>query len=351
MKKVLLIISSLKKGGSERVLTILANEFVERGYQVTIVIFTSNEIAYPLHSAVKVVSLYRPHRSLSLLSRIGQLFRILTGIRKCSTSEKYNAIISFGQNTNIKVVLANLFLRNKIIVSDRNNPKYSTTRFRMFFRDIFYRLASCIVVQTKQIREEQYSHFKNVKVIYNPVTSHRIRSDVESKTLVTVGRLQPGKNHQFLILQLKDVLPDDWTFYIIGDGPKRESLQGLIDESGLNAKIKLLGKIDDVYEQIAAASLFVYASESEGYPNALIEAMSVGLPVVAANCKYGPAEIIEENVSGFLYDLNKPELFRQKVSMLIHNPSLRKRLSEAAVKIKERTNKDVIVGQWIDIIR
>lgn len=349
-KKLLLVISSLCKGGSERVLSILANGFVEKGYEVTLVTFTSNEISYPLHPAIKVVCLYRPFHSFNLMNRVRWFFQVLSGIKKWSVREKYDAIISFGQNTNIKVILANLFLNNKIIISDRCDPNYFSNRYEILVRNILYRFAKYIVVQTHEIKEEQYIHFKNVKVIYNPLINHNIRAELKNRTIITVGRLDAAKNHEFLIRNVKDILPDKWQFYIIGDGPLKNELQNFISRNDLNNKIKLLGKVDDVYERIAAASIFIYASESEGYPNAIIEAMSVGLPVVSSNCKYGPNEIIENNKSGFLYDLNDPWTFKNKVLQLLNNDELRKEIGIAAIKIKAKTNERTIIDQWLSLI-
>lgn len=350
-KNLLLVISTLEKGGSERVLSILANGFVEKGYKVTIALLRSDKVCYTLNSQIQVVSLYRPFRSFSIAERVKRSVQVLWDVRKWSRLHKYDAIISFGQNTNIKVLLGNIFLNNKIIVSDRNDPKFASTRAEVFFRNIIYRLAAHIVVQTHQIRKEQYQHFKNVQVIYNPLMEHNIMAELKNKTIVTVGRLDAAKNHQFLITSLKDVLPTGWEFHIIGDGPARKSLQQLIEQHNAADGIKLLGRIDNVYEHIATASLFVYASKSEGYPNAVIEAMSVGLPVVSGNCKYGLAEIIEDNTNGFLINLSEPEIFRQKVTALINDASLRKRIGTAAINIKEKTNRNNIISKWLNLIQ
>lgn len=349
-KKVLFVISSLCKGGSERVLSILANGFVNKGYKVSIITFTSPEVAYPLHPEIRVISLYKAFRSFHIGNRLKWFFTVLAGIYKWSAAEEYDAIISFGQNTNIKVLLANFFLKNKIIVSDRFDPRFFSTSSEIFVRNKVYPLAKHIVVQTQEIKSEQYNHFKKVKVIYNPLMEHNKVAALKSKTIVTVGRLDAAKNHQFLIRHLKDILPPGWQFCIIGDGEDRTALQGLIDKYGMRAQIKLLGKVDDVYDRIAEASLFVYASASEGYPNAVIEAMSVGLPVVSSNCKYGPNEIIRDGVNGFLFNLNEPESFKEKVLALINNESLRRQIGSAAIKIKEQTNEPAIMNQWLDLM-
>jgi len=135
---------------------------------------------------------------------------------------------------------------------------------------------------------------------------------------------------------------------IAGDGPLKASLQNLCESLDISNRVDFLGVVEDVNDLYRRASLFVFPSLLEGFPNALAEAMACGLPVVSFDCDAGPSDLIEDGINGYLVPVGDSELLSQRMLYLIENRSLRESFGAKAYEIKDKLRADSICNQYFE---
>ena len=180
-----------------------------------------------------------------------------------------------------------------------------------------------LVVLTKADLKEWESITNNVQQIYNfsPFKSSD-KSTLDKKRIISVGRLEPQKGFDLLIKAFSKVNKEDlkgYTFHIFGDGEDKEALLKLISNFKLKNFIFLEGISKNIQEEMYNSSMYIMTSRYEGFPMVLLEALSVGLPIISYNCPSGPAEIIENNDCGFLVEFNNTEQLVARTIELINN--------------------------------
>ncbi len=173
-------------------------------------------------------------------------------------------------------------------------------------------------------------------------------SDGSAKVVVAVGRLRQQKGFDLLVAAFAGVAAErpDWVLRIYGEGSERESLERQIAASGLSGTIVLEGWSSALGEKLAAASLFVLSSRSEGFPMVLLEAMSKGLPVVSFDCPYGPAEIVSHGQDGLLVPPEDVEALSAALLILIDDDDLRSSFGRAARRKAEQYASSHVVERW-----
>jgi glycosyltransferase involved in cell wall biosynthesis len=157
----------------------------------------------------------------------------------------------------------------------------------------------------------------------------RTHAPVDRPLLVSVGRLKEPKDFRTLLRAFALLRDVPFDAKIVGDGPDRAVLESEIDRLGLRGRVELTGDRDDVPAILAAADCFVLASNSEGLPLSILEAMAAGLPVVASAVG-GVHELVTDNVTGFLASQGEPEALAAPLARLLRDPELRARLGAAA---------------------
>lgn len=189
--------------------------------------------------------------------------------------------------------------------------------------------------------------------VYNPVTiGNPVQSDLNSKKVISVGRLDYQKGFDYLIdaWGLVAEKHKDWLLDIYGEGPLREQLQGQIDKMDLANFVKLCGRTSNVSEKYAQHSIYVMSSRAEGLGLVLIEAASCGLPLISYDCPSGPAEIIESEKNGFLIEkVGDVQMMADKICQLIESASLRKKMGEASRQMVTRFSVELICKQWLSL--
>ena len=235
--------------------------------------------------------------------------------------------------------MASSFLNMNVFVSDRSNPRKKLPTVTSMLRKLTYRFATGIVAQTslaKEIIEEETAN-KNVEVISNPLRDLESHLDVKRKNIViNVGRMVPEKGQTYLLDAFAQIENDGWELLILGDGPLRPELEIQAQLLNISDKVQMPGSVKNVDEWLAKSSIFAFSSISEGFPNALVEAMSAGLPCVSFDCDAGPRDIIQNEVNGYLVPLKDVKLFAQKLNTLMQKEALRIELGQEAIKIKKR---------------
>lgn len=350
MKKILFYIYSLNKGGAERVLVTLCKQLKEQ-YEVVILTDCQEKKEYDLPKGIRRIDIQKE------CGRGNALFR-LQKIRHFIKMEKPDIVIAFMVSSAIRAILATRFLNQKIVGAVRSNPydEYASTKKRLFLNLIFA-MSDGVICQT-QYQKEYFTKAlqKKCVVILNPITDEFTKIAIDRKPdnrIVTVGRLYDYKNHAMLIRSFKKVAEryQDKTLVIYGDGPYKEETETLIEKLGLKGKVILAGDVLDVALKIKDAAIFALPSDTEGMPNALMEAMALELPCIATDCPCGgPKTLIEDGVNGFLCAVNDDNAMAEKMFTLIENPKLAKQIGKKAGEIKKTCCIEEISAKWREYI-
>ena len=186
--------------------------------------------------------------------------------------------------------------------------------------------------------------------IYNPIenTQEKIKYDVESKIIISAGRLTEQKGFDILIDVAYRVFDKhrDWKWIICGEGEDREKLIEKIKKSKLENNVILEGNVANITDYYRKAAMFVLTSRYEGFGLVLTEAKKAGMPCISFRCPCGPAEIIEDGVNGYLIDCFDVDSMAEKINELIENDKKRKEFSNKALVGTEKFSLENVIEQW-----
>src|SRR5215510_88280 len=297
---IVFVINSLTAGGAEGALIDMLAYLEDylRGYNVHLVLLDVEE---ELHDVPSWVQKHVLDANFSFFWSTILLTRLLKDLAPAVT-------LSFLNRSNCANVISSKILKYPCILSERT---HTTSRFGTGLSDVLtklivqltYPLADQVIAVSEGVRDDLMSHFgvpgAKIQVIYNPINIDRIREraleapgiKVPGSYIVSVGRLVPSKNFLLLIESYRSSGISD-NLIIVGEGEERHGLERLISSLGLDGRVVLPGHMKNPYPIVRAARLFVSSSNLEGFPNALIEAMALGCPVVATDCDTGPMEIL-----------------------------------------------------------
>lgn len=368
-QRLTIVIHSLFGGGSEHAAAAMANYWAEAGRDVVLVTLDSvenDQIA--LSPKVERIALGVMSESSGVWSAIkANQWRIQT-LREALVQSAPERVISLTDRTNILTLLAARGTNLKVFVSERTDIRHHRIeRVWEWLRKRTYPGACSIVVQTEAVREamKPIARHTPIRVIPNSVSTtatppEKSTLDLPAKDrnwFIGVGRLSYEKGFDRLIdafAQITEQCPD-WNLLIIGDGPEKPNLQNTADKHGSTERITFPGWIESPWSVIPqaippTASIAVLPSRYEGFPNALLEAMSQGIAPIAFDCESGPSEIIHHDKNGLLVPQgNIPELAIAMQSLAQDN-ALRTRLAATARDVTNRFSLERIFALWEDVL-
>jgi len=345
------VIFSMDSGGAERVVSILANKFVEKNHQVSICCFSDAKSSFDLNENISLVQFNAANRInkypiFSFLVRLGHLYR-------CIKDHDIDTIVSFTSTMNLYSIVINLILNKKLIISERDDPVNNKIGYlQVFARKILYKRVDYLVVQNKK----QFEYFQNwvpskkLQIIYNPVIINANHSKRDQVRLVALGRLTPKKNHKALIRSfLKSDI--DSELIVIGDGEINEELQQFTSSLDAEKRVIFMGYQKNVNNHLFLEDIYVSTSTYEGFPNALLESMNAGLACIHYNCPSGMDEIIEDGHNGFLVELHDEDDFAKKIRLLYEDQKLRRKFSKNAQRKVKEFDAEIISNRWLQLIK
>lgn len=361
--KIMLLVSSMHAGGAERVAATLVNAWSARGDRVTLVpTFSSKGTCfYPVSDAVDLVWLAdragtRAKGPLAAFTRL----RTLRGLIQ---EQAPDVVVSFLTNVNVAAILATRGLKVPLIVCERTNPvlqKVSPIWKRL--RRALYPRADMVTVQAEDTVEpfaKQVPGIKRLAVIPNPLPADLVDAPPTGvdpvapravrKRLMAMGRLVGEKQFDLLIEAFAGLTGDipDWDLWIWGEGPKRAALEAQVMQAGLGHRVRLPGRTESPWDELALAQAFVLSSSVEGFPNVLLEAMALGLPCAAFDCPSGPREMTRDGRDGLLVPANDVAALRDTLRRLMSDDDLRGDLGERAARaVRRRYSLPAVLAQW-----
>lgn len=354
--KILFYINAIHDGGAERVMVNLAKYFSENGYDTLLVTSFRDTWEYPVADSVKRLSLEEQEIKQSRLKRnLSRIFKL----RKMCKEEKPDILVSFMEEPNFRAILATRGLPVKTLVSVRNDPnKEYAGKLGAFVGRVLLPMADGCVFQTKEAQEWFPQKLqKKSRIIYNAVKEefYHIERKPNRGEIVTCGRLTEQKNHAMLISAFAKVVEQYpyATLKIYGEGSLRGALQAQIDAAGLSGKVFLMGSTNDVGKALQTADVFVLSSDYEGMPNALMEAMAVGVPCISTDCPCGgPKDLFGEALTNQLVSVNDVEALKNAVQIFLSMSEHQK--EQIGIEMKSRAmdfRPEIINKKWLDYLK
>ena len=330
------IAANLNSGGAERVMSLLANQFIEKGYGVEFIFLKKDIRFYPLHQNIKIKVAEKECGSDSLIKK-------LLWMRKHIQQEKPNAIFAFRIAVYSVTLISLLGIKIPVIASERNDPRFNSLAWKII-QAVLLPLADRFVVQTQQIKN-YFPKFiqKKTDIIFNPVT----------KRIISVGRLHSQKNQKMMIEAFARVSEEfpEWKLVIYGEGPERDSLESLVSSFRflVSSRISLPGRSENIIDELNRSEIFAFSSDYEGMSNAVVEAFCVGLPIITTRVS-GTEDFIKENKNGFLLERNDVDGMEMAMRELMSDENLRISIGENNRQQAKIFKIDYIFLQWENVV-
>jgi GalNAc-alpha-(1->4)-GalNAc-alpha-(1->3)-diNAcBac-PP-undecaprenol alpha-1,4-N-acetyl-D-galactosaminyltransferase len=358
--KIALVTQSLELGGAEKNMLWLSKGLTQLHHEVTLYVLRDTHSYFdpPPWCRVEYLSKETTHQG-----KIVRAIRTMITLRAALQKDRPELVISFMDQTNLITLLATRALDIPCIISERVHPDYSSIQMlptllkipAQVLRRLLYPRAQKIIMQTASaaqalpwLRKEQITiipnGFQKQTVTWQGETSHHI---------VSVGRLSPQKRHDLLIRAMPHVreVIKDATLTIYGAGSEHTQLAALIHSLQAEAFVTLAGTTKDIAPILSSAGVFVLSSDYEGFPTALGEAMSIGMPVVSTDCPSGPRELIGSHDCGTLVPCGEVKLLAEAIVFYLTNPAIGKiHGGNAQRRIEDYYSEEFVTSLWNETI-
>lgn len=350
-RRIIFVTISMTGGGTERVISVLANYWASHGAVVTIVMIAGDEVAYDLNKNI-VVKRVSGATGGDTRGRIERIRRMRDVFRADSNA----TIIAMGSVASMFTAIALLGLKNRLIVSERNDPGRLNYRpiksYEKMLRNLLYHRASTVVFQTDMAMELfSYTIRKKGIIIMNPVDENLpepMDYEQRGKYIISAGRINKKKNLRLLVEAFNEFYKNhkDYKLLIYGEGEESKNIEQYISELGLDESAIMKGFSNNVCGEMNQARIFVSSSDSEGISNSIVEAMAMGMAVIATDCPVGGSRmLIDSGNNGVLIGVgNKNEL----VDALNHvtDINIAKSYADKAKEVRTKYSVSEIISKW-----
>ena len=349
-KKVYFITNALSGGGAERVMSVLSNYLVERGYEINFLLLQDDATVYEINDKIK---LYK-RADIRPKDMTAQIKFIKNFMKK----EPDALFVSFFTHQNLFTILAAIGTKAQVLVSERNDPANTftpkLTKIGNIVRNILYKNRHCkkIIFQTQGAMDYFPDKIKNKgTVIANPLKDGLPEPYTleRKKTIVSVGRFNPQKNYRLLLDAFAEFFKKhpEYKLEIYGDGFLRKTIENYIKKLGLNDNIELCGFCKNVHERILDAGMYVMSSDFEGLSNAMLEALALGLPVISTDHPPGGARTyIKSYENGILTTVGNVDEMAKAMCFMAENPEKANEMGMKASLIRNELSSDNICKKW-----
>jgi glycosyltransferase involved in cell wall biosynthesis len=352
-KKILFFTMTTGGGGAERVISNLCNNWPNEEEQIFVLTCIKSDLPYKLKDGINSYALI-PAEDYWNKGKIKTFPAVCREYKKYIEKIRPDVIISFLPEPCIVASLMRKKLGITVIGSERSNPYYQyKNSFMKWLVNVMYSRLDGFVFQTEGAREYFNRKLRNKSaVIGNPLNVKELIGKERTprrKEIVSVGRFTPEKNYPMLVNAFDKVHEKnrDAILKIYGCIDKTIGLEKLISSAGLEESIQLMGEVNNVQEEIRDAGMFVLSSKSEGLPNALMEAMALGLPVIATDCPSGgPRQLIRNGCNGLLVENDNSDALAEAIMTLINDEQLADKLGNEAKKVSVEYGIDNVCRQW-----
>jgi len=351
------VMPGLQSGGSQRVASVLLDHWSRNGMSLRLVTTQSPEhdfFAVPAAIERTVVGI--PEPSATRWTAYWTLLRAMFRLRRNVRQSPPRAVLSFLTATNVMVILALLGLPVRVVVSERNDPLRQDPGFMWgLLRWLTYRWAAVVTANSSNAVESMkgYVPHRKLAMVPNPVAFPPVAANPAGSTLIlNVGRLVPQKGQAAIVSAFSRMSGrgPEWTLAILGEGPRRREIEDQIAALRLAENVALPGNIGDPQRYYVKAAIFVMASDFEGVPNALLEAMAHGLPSIVPDNLPGALEYVEDGKTGLVYRSGDLEGLTRCLETLAADANLRERLGSAARERMKPLSIENVARTWEELL-
>lgn len=349
-------------GGTQRFTANLTAGLVERGVDVEVATLSRSDspdfFDLPASVGRHRLRFDSPHDG-SLRGKVRRDMASIGSLRSLIRTVSPDVIVSLGWSSNVITLATTRGTRVPVVVSERVDPRDNPLRRGAWAvgQRLFYPFATRLVTQTQEVQHlmRRWVRHGRIVTIPNPVPSHLFATRLEPSAyphIVSVCRLTPQKGVDTLLEALSLVVKDrpEVRLSLVGDGVDRVSLESLVENLGLTGNVSFHGMLDDPVEVAKTAWIGCLASRNEGFPNALVELMAMGLPVVSTDCRSGPSEILGGG-GGLLVPVDSADGLASALSALVSDEPTRRRLGEDAKRRARDFESDRVIDAWIALLR
>lgn len=349
--KICFTVDSMRSGGTERVVSVLANEFAKQGHDVSIIMVSSlqNETFFVLENVQLICLMDGFTKKVNALKRLMLLKKTLRHLKPDIVIACLPHIIAY---TYFAVKNSGA----KLIVSERNDPSKLSFKYKIILRYIF-KHSSGNVFQTDMCRNWYGKNTaKLIDVIPNPINPKIAFKQVDNRNdvIVSVGRLVEQKNYPLLLDSFKRFVSEkqnqNYKLHIYGRGYLLDRLERYCKHIGIEANVSFMGTQEDWIGKEISSKMFILSSNFEGMPNSLLEAMASGIPCISTNCPIGgPSQLIQDGVNGLLVPVGDSNAL-YKAMIRLANEKLSNSISEANKFMYKEFDGALIANRWISFI-
>ena len=361
--RILFMTTALDYSGAPKMLSWVANRMAEKGHEVHLVAFFSDEQARKLDERIMFHALGASRDGGRLFRNTIGMLNTISKLHKTVRAIRPDVVISFLDSVGLVYLpVGRLFTKCKFVVSERADPNFwgkKTAGIRSWLMGF----AHGTVFQTTGAQRYFQKHkgiYADSTVIPNPVIIQETLREKLSEyqhsyadrdnRIVTVGRLSLRQKRQDVLLDAFGIVHTkhpELKLVIYGDGENREKIRSLTEEKGLADCVLLAGKTSQVERDICSARAFVLTSDYEGIPNALIEAMTVGVPCVSTDCSPGGAALLlRDGENGFLVPCGDAEAVADRLLKVVEDPQIADQFATEGPKISGEFSENRIADLW-----
>lgn len=355
MKRICIVLPKLTAGGTERTAAELANYLVSMNIDVSILLMYKYPHFFNLDKRVKIIE---PEPEIRRkLGRVLYLPYLLLFLRKNLKNLKPDSILCLGYI--LFSLIAAWGIKSTVVISNRSSPyrvRFPKMKILNFLYKFLYRIlknrVDGIIAQTQVSADVYKKSFKcPIIVIPNFLKEMEYFPQVEKgNVIITVGRAVPEKGQKHFIDVVKKLSHNNMDFILLGDGPQLSDLKTYAKKLNVMDRIEFVGFSNEVDKFLAQSKVFVFTSLTEGYPNAIIEAMAHGCVPVSFNCVAGPSDIIKHGVNGYLVEVGDTDRMAHHIQNLFHNEGLLADMSINSQEVRDTNSLNTIGKLYLDFL-
>ena len=359
-KKLLFVTNGSSHGGSLKIFTWLANTMTQY-YEVWYCNLSNKKPFYTLNKHINYIEL-NSKKTNSFLERntIG-LYKNVKDLKNLIRDKEFSLVINFADHSLYSLIVVKCFIKYKLLVSQRVDP-FSCIRNTDKLRHTFYKYTDGLVCQTYSARDyfntAKYNKIKKY-VIANPAfrkTNIRWDKEKNSGYIICLARIDLKQKRQDILIEAMKIVHNKYPFvklHLYGKEVEGslKTLKNMIEVSGLADTVLYCGVTNNVYEVLKQARMMILSSDYEGIPNAIIEAMEIGLPIISTDCSPGGAKLLLDTTDkGIIVERGNPIQMAEAIIYYIEHAETASIMGANAHNSLSRFDENKIAAEWKNVI-
>lgn len=355
--RLVLFAPNLYGGGAERTLARLATHWAEQGRVVTLVTLALiSPDDFRISSRVNRIGLGLTNHRRGLLGGVRANVDRISRLREVIAATHADVVVSFIEQSNVVALLAARPLAIPVVISERTDPeRHPIGRMWHWLRRRTYSRCAALVVLTDEIayHMRKFVHGPRIVVIPNGIAAPSLAlREHSTPSVIAVGRLDAAKGFDRLMEAFAMVAGEhpEWQLAVVGEGPQRKNLEQYVLDRQLAGRVVFVGRVADPAIPLASADIFALPSRYEGFPNALLEAMAIGLPAVAFDGSGAVRQVIRHGIDGIVVPEGDVSAFAAALRRLMSDAVARQRMGLQAREVADRYSLTSFFARWDAII-